>query len=63
MLLPVLEKEAGVCFEADVIISIQNYWRQGTACLQKQNHVNSSSFPGLTQIAFVVILPKIIWTL
>lgn len=41
MFLPVLEKEAGVCFEADVINSIQNYWRLGIAGLEKQNNVNS----------------------
>lgn len=42
MFLPVLEKEAGACFEIDIISSIKNYWRQGTACLEKQNYVNSS---------------------
>lgn len=62
MFLPVLEKEAAASFETDIIISIKNYWRQGIACLEKLNHVNSS-LPSLTQIAFVTILPNILWTL
>lgn len=54
MFLPVLEEKAG-----DAIISIKNYWKQGIACLEKQNHVNPSLpvFLVVTQIASVAFYP------
>jgi len=41
MFLPLLEQEARVSFETDVI-SVKNYWRQRIAQLEKQNHTNPS---------------------
>lgn len=56
MFLPLLEQEAGVCFETDVI-SVKNYWKQLIAQLEKQNHVNPSLpvFLLLIQIVSVAI--------